>query len=186
MSGSPPSEDVAAPSEDRPSGIDTWKQETKGIERVIDVMLTIEEPQTAGSIAGEAHISEQTAREHLELFAELGVLTATTGSGITRYQPDPAWLRFQELSQLTEQYDRDELLDQVEELKERIGVTESRFGVTSPNALRAKAAADDTTADDVKEFRTAASEWESALYDLQVRQQALERYDEFDRTTVTG
>lgn len=186
MSDSPPSEDAEASSEDRPSGIDTWKQETKGIERVIDVMLTVEEPQTAGWIAGEAHVSEQTAREHLQLFADLGVLTATTVSGVTKFHPHPAWLRFQELSQLTEQYDRDELLDQVKDLKEWIESTESRFGVDSPDELRAKAADDDTTVDEVKEFRTAASEWESAIHDLQIRQQALERYDEFNRTAITA
>lgn len=186
MSDSTPSDDTDPPSEDRPSGIDKWKQETKGIERVIDVMLTVEEPQTAGWIAGEAHVSEQTAREHLKLFVDLGILTATTVSGVTKFHPDPAWLRFQELSQLTEQYDRDELLDQVEELKERIESTESRFGVDSPDELRAKAADDATTVEEVKEYRSMASEWESAIYDLQIRQQALERYDEFSRPAVTA
>lgn len=178
--------DVESRAEDGPTGIDRWKQESKGIERVIDVILTVEEPQTAGWIAGEAHVSEQTTREHLQMFADLGVVSATTVSGVTKYQPDPAWLRYQELAQLTERYDRDELLDQVAHLKERIEAAESQFGVESPDELRAKAAGDDTTVDEVKEYRTAASEWESALHDLQIRQQALERYDEFNQPAVTA
>ena len=178
--------DAESRTTDGPTGIERWKQESKGIERVIDVVLTLGEPQTAGWIAGEAHVSEQTAREHLQMFADLGVVSATTVSGVTKYQPDPAWLRYQELAQLTERYDRDELLDQVEQLKERIEAAESQFDVDSPDDLRAKAAADDTTVDEVKEYRTAASEWESALHDLEIRQQALERYDEFTRPAVTA
>lgn len=176
--------DAEARTEDGPTGIEGWKQESKGIERVIDVVLTVDEPQTAGWIAGEAHVSEQTTREHLQLFADLGVVSASTVSGVTKYQPDPAWTRYQELAQLTERYDRDELLDQVGQLKERIEAAESQFGVESPDELRAKAAGDDTTVDEVKEFRTAASEWESALSDLKIRQQALERYDEFTQPAV--
>lgn len=186
MSDGPPSEDAGSTMGDAPSGVDKWKQETKGIERVIDVVLTVEEPRTAGWVAGEAHVSEQTAREHLQLVADLGVITASTVSGVTKYHPDPSWLRFQELAQLTERYDRDELLDQVEQLKGRIESAESQFGVDSPDELRAKAADADTTVDEVKEFRTAASEWESAIHDLQIRQQALERYDEFHRPAVTA
>ena len=178
--------DAESRTEDGPTGVDRWKQETKGIERVIDVILTVEEPQTAGWIAEEAHVSEQTAREHLQMFADLGVISATTVSGVTKYEPDPAWIRFQELAQLTERYDRDELLDQVEQLKARIESAKSQFGVGSPDELRAKAADDDTSVEEIKEYRTAASEWESAIYDLQIRQRALERYDEFGRPAVTA
>lgn len=85
-----------------PQGIDRWKEQTKGIERVIDVVLTVEQPQTAGWIAEEAHVSEQSAREHLDMFADLGIITATTARGVTRYQPDAAYFRYIEVSSLIE------------------------------------------------------------------------------------
>lgn len=169
-----------------PRGTDRWKRQTKGIERIIDVALTLEEPSTAGRIADEALVSEQTARDHLELLADLGVVTATTARGVTKYRPDATWLRFQEVSAMVDRHSRDELLDHVEDHHERIQDIKERYGVESPDGLRAKAAEDDTPVEDVREYRQVASEWETLEYELDTLREALDRYEEFDRASATA
>jgi predicted ArsR family transcriptional regulator len=174
--------------DDLPPGAEQWIEQTKGIERVIDIVLTVEQPQTAGWIAEEAHVSEQSAREHLDLIADLGIVTATKARGVTKYQPDAGYLRYKQVSSLIERYDRETLLEQVEELKQTDSDTRERYEVEEPDELRALAAADDTSIEDVREYKRAASEWETVLHDLDLHREALERYDEFDRdaTTVTA
>lgn len=169
-----------------PRGTDRWKQETKGIERVIDVALALEEPRTAGWIAEEALVSEQTAREHLDLLADLGVVLATTARGVTRYRPDAAWLRFREVTAMVEELDREELLDRVRDHKERIAEVEERYGVEDPDELRAKAADDETSVEAVREYRKVASEWETLGHELDLLREALDRYEEYDRDLVTA
>jgi DNA polymerase II large subunit len=92
------------------------------------------------------------------------------------------------VSGLIERYDRETLLEQVEELKQTDSDTRERYEVEEPDELRALAAADDTSIEDVREYKRAASEWETVLHDLDLHREALERYDEFDRdaTTVTA
>lgn len=174
-----------AQGEEPPWGTERWKQETKGIERIIDVTLASNEPRTAGWIAEEALVSEQTTREHLELLADLGVVAATTTRGVTKYRPDATWMRFQRVSAMVERYDRDELLDQVEAAKERINEAEQRYEVDTPDELRAKAASPSTTSEQVEDFRKVAAEWDAILDELDAVQEALERYEEYDQTAVS-
>jgi len=170
-----------------PPGTETWIEETKGFERVIDVALALDEPRTAGWIAEETHVSEQTAREYLDLLADvLGVVTATTARGVTKYQPDPAWLRFQEVSALVEAHDQDELLERIEKRQERIQEVKTEFGVESPAALRSKAAAEETSLAELRECRKVASEWETLEHDLDVAREAIDRYEEYSRESASA
>lgn len=167
-----------------PRGTDRWKKETKAIERVIDVVLTLDTPQTAGWIGEEAMVSEQTAREHLELLADLSVVAATTARGVTNYQADAAYLRFKDVSGLVERYSRDEMMEHVETLKSRIEDTREQFDVSSPDELRSKAASEETPIEEIQTCRKAASEWEGLRHQLDIFKEALQRYDEYDRATA--
>lgn len=169
-----------------PHGTERWKAETKAIERVIDVVLTLDRPQTAGTIADEAMVSERTAREHLDLLAELSIVTATTARNVTRYRPDAAYLRFKSVSSLVEEYTRDELLDHSDWLRTRIEETKERFEADTPDELRSKVASEEVPVEEVAECRKAASEWDAYRHELDVLEEALKRYDEFDRGEVTA
>jgi predicted ArsR family transcriptional regulator len=173
-----------SPKEGPPRGMERWKEQTKGIERVIDVALAVEQPETAGTIADEALVSEQAAREHLDLLAELGIIKATTARGVTKYQPDVAYLRFKEVSKYAEQYDRDTLMDRVDSIQRKLEETEAEYEVESPDGLRALAAEEGTDTETIREYKKAASEWDSLLHQLDILQEALERYDEFDRAVA--
>jgi predicted HTH transcriptional regulator len=64
---------------------DAWVEETTGVDRVISVALTLEQPRTADWIADEAEVSTTTARDHLSRLVELRVLTAVERRGATTY-----------------------------------------------------------------------------------------------------
>ena len=168
-----------------PRGRERWKEETKAIERVIEVVITLEKPRTAGQIADEAMTSERTAREHLELLAdELGVLVKTTTSGVTKYSPDAAYLRYKNVSGMVERHDRDGLMDRAETLKERIEDIREEYGVDGPDALRSQAAGEAVDIEEMRELEKVASEWDSMRADLSLVEEALEQYDHFDRGTA--
>lgn len=169
-----------------PSGTGAWKDETKAIERVIDVTLTLEEPRTAGWIADESMVAEQTAREHLDLLSDLNVVTATKARGVTKYRPDTAYLRFQQVSSLVERYDRDELMEKVECIKEETESIKQEYDAERPDELRARAASDDVSAEEVRQYKKAASEWDTLRHELDIFKDALERYEDFDRASATA
>lgn len=169
-----------------PPGLEAWKSQTKAIERVIEVALTLDRPQTAEWIADEAAVAEQTARDHLGSLSHLGVVTETTARGVTKYQLDLAYKRFKEVSAYVEKFEKDTLMDMVAQVQTDIEETRERYGVETPDELRAKAADVETSAETVQEYKKAASEWESLDHRLDVMQEALERYNEFSRHEATA
>ncbi|MFB6081201.1 MAG: ArsR family transcriptional regulator [Halanaeroarchaeum sp.] len=172
--------------DDSPRGKEAWKEQSKAIERVISVALTLDRPRTADWVADEAAVSPQTARGHLGSLSELGIVAETTARGVTKYQIDAAYTRFREVSQYIERYEKDELIDVVKQTKERITTAKDRYGVDAPDELRAKTTHEDTPTEDIEEYKKAASEWETFEYRLDVLEEAIERYDEFSRTEVTA
>lgn len=164
-----------------PPGTESWKSQTKAIERVIEVALTLDRPQTAEWVSDEAAVAEQTARDHLSSLSDLGVVTKTKARGVTKYQLDRAYKRFKEVSGYVEKFDKDELMDHVASTQEDIEETRERFGVESPDELRTKATEEGTGPETVREYKKAASEWETLEHRLDVMEEALDRYDEFGR-----
>jgi predicted ArsR family transcriptional regulator len=172
-------EDVEVPPE-----VEDWVEDTKGVERIVSVAITTSKPRTAEWIADQALVSEQTARDHLETFAELGVVASFTSSGVTRYHADEAFIHYREVSRCVEQYSKDKLSDEVEEIKIAIDDLKETHGVDSPDDLRAKAAAQDTDTETVKEYKKSAAEWDSLRDRLAVLEDAIRRFEKFDHPTT--
>lgn len=177
---------VGAGERDEPPGIEAWKAQTKAIERVIEVALALDRPRTAEWIADEAAVAEQTARDHLGSLSDLGVVTETTARGATKYQLDLAYERFKAVSGYVEEFDKDDLMESVADVQAEIEETRDRYDVDSPDELRAKAATTGTPPKAVREYKRAASEWESLERRLDVMREALERYDEFSPHEATA
>jgi len=177
-------EDTLAPPDavsidDDDTHIEQWKRETDGIDRVISIALTSDRPRTAEQVADEAHVSEATARKHLERLVELHVLSAVEQRGAKTYAPDSAYQRFREVAQLTEEHDREEIQELTVKTQEEIEELEAEYEVSSPEELRAKATADETTAAEAREFFQKASQWDQEIHLLSIAEEALRRYDEF-------
>ncbi|WP_135823945.1 DUF7342 family protein [Halorussus ruber] len=160
-----------------PQAAETWVEQTSAFDRVMSVALSVSDPKTAKSIANEAYVAETTARNHLERLVELRVLTSATANGTTTYSPNSGYLRFRKLSELVEQYDKDEIVKRLADLKADIEVWEDEYGVDDPDELRVKAAADGVSAEETRELLQIASEWESREHEKFMMRDAIERYD---------
>jgi predicted ArsR family transcriptional regulator len=159
-----------------------WDPELSPIERVTSVALGLDSPRTAGSIADRADVPEAAARDDLEFLAgQLGVVESAPTDGGRKYWPNEAYLRFRHVAQLVEKHDKDELTAQIATLKERIECFTEEYGVDDPDELRTRTADGDVSAEQAREFRTAAREWETVEYQLSTIQDALKRYDGYAR-----
>lgn len=74
--------------------------------------MTLSEPQSAPWIAEQAAVSANTARNHLQRLADLGVISVTDDSGTRHYYPDPLYTRLRDIRELLEETTKQELSEQ--------------------------------------------------------------------------
>ena len=156
-------------------GVEAWKEHTTAFDRVQSVATTVSKPRPVSYIADEAHVAENTARNHLERLVSLNVLLKTEHDDGTLYSPDPLHTRMQTLRDLLEEHDRDGLIDLKAEVQSKIEEWETDYNADSPEDLRTRAAETDT-ASQTRDLRKTASDWELALYRLSVLEDAIENY----------
>lgn len=176
MSDQPPDGDEA----DSREPTETWVEQTSAFDRVMSVALSVDGPKTATWIADEAHVAETTARSHLERLVDLRVLTSASARGPTSYAPDSGYLRFRKVSELVEEYDKDEIVKYVAEIKADVESWRDEYDVEGPDELRMRATEDDVTAEETREYMQVASEWDSREHEQSIVREALERYDQFE------
>ncbi len=167
--------------EDAP-GIDAWKAQTSAFDRVRSVAETIAQPRPAPDIAAEAHVAENTARNHLERLAEMNVLLKTDRDGTTLYAPDPIHTRMQLLRDLLDSHDRDELIRLKADLQTEIETWREEYSVDSPDELRGRAAETDES-EETRAVRQTANDWELVRYRLEAVEDAIENYTTYTRDT---
>jgi hypothetical protein len=160
----------------------TWQEHASAFDRVRAVVLAVSEPRSAEWIADHARVAESTARDHLDRLTDMGVVTTHAGESGTTYGPDPAYVRFREIRELTGEYDSDELSGFVVDLKESIAELREAYDVDTPGALRAAATEPGVDADEARQMRRAASDWEHYAYRLSLLEDAITRYDEYTAT----
>ncbi|WP_435102496.1 DUF7342 family protein [Halarchaeum sp. P4] len=163
---------------DEPAYVSRWKEATTGFDRVRSVASSLEEPRTAGWIAGEAYVSEPTARNHLERLVDLGVLVVDeTGQGKT-YYPDPVYTRLTAIQELVAENSETALSEQAAEIQADIAAWQDEYDVETPRELRASVT-DEIALTEAKVRLEAASNWESARYQLSLLRDAIDHYDTY-------
>jgi DNA-binding transcriptional ArsR family regulator len=162
----------------------TWKEHASAFDRVRAVVMATDKARSAGWIAEHARVAESTARDHLDRLAEMGMVTVTEDGDGARYGPDPAYVRFREIRELTAEYDPDELGDFVGEIQESIAELREPYDEASPSDLRAAAAAEGITPEESREMLRAAADWEHYVYRLSLLEDAITRYDEYTGSPV--
>lgn len=158
-------------------GTERWIEETSAFDRVRSVAFTLQQPRTAGQIAESAHVSEKTARGHLQRLVEMDVMLEETGEGPTTYYPDPAYIRYREVRTLAREHDRDKLTDIVATLKSDIEEWRDEFDVETPDELWASVADGDVSEQEVYERQKIAEDWEYTEHRLGLIKDALAQYD---------
>lgn len=166
-------------SEDAP-GIEAWKEHTSAFDRIRSVADTVSTPRPASYIASEAHVAENTARNHLERLVEMNVLLKSIDEGATTYSPDPLHTRMQTLRDLLDTHDHDDLIRLKTDLQERIETWQDEYEVRSPDELREHAAKTDGPAE-TREIVQTASDWDLVLYRLSIVEDAIENYETYSR-----
>jgi DNA-binding transcriptional ArsR family regulator len=174
-------------SADGPAWVETWTEHASAFDRVKSVTMTLSEPRPAPWIAEEAAVSPNTARNHLRRLIDLGVVTATERDGIRRYYPDPLYTRLRDVRELLRETTKQELSERATDVKHDIAAWQRAHDADSPDALRARAADDDVSAERASELVRTASDWDLARYRLSVLQDAIENYDSWsaDPSSVT-
>ena len=164
------------------SGVDGWKATESAFDRVRSVAVTLTQPRSADWIAEQAHVAGNTARGHLQRLVEMNVLEEVSDEGATRYHPDPLYTRMRALRDILEGRDQDDLVELRADLQEQVETWRDEYGADSPEALREQAATSET-ADQTRELRQTANDWEIVRYRQGLVEEAIERYAEYSGTT---
>jgi hypothetical protein len=165
---------------DEAPGVEAWKDRTSAFDRVRSVAGSVARPRPVSYIATEAHVAENTARDHLERLVDMNVLLKRDAQGTAVYEPDPLHTRLQTLRDLLDEYDHDGFLRLRAELQEQIEAWSSEYGVESPETLRERAAEADGAAG-TREIRQTANDWDLVRYRLGIVEQAIENYAAYSR-----
>lgn len=143
-----------------------WKAGTSTLERVRSVIETTYEGQTAGEIADRALVAETTARGHLEDLAEGGYVekTAEPDRNATLYQRSTSSLIFEQANDIRAHADREEILEQVTEMRARLEEFRDRTGMDTP---------EDVAWSESSLDRETVQEWETTRRNLEFAKVAL-------------
>lgn len=161
-------------------GVTAWIEQTSAFDRVHTVATTVSRPRSASYIADEAHVAENTARDHLARLVDMNVLLESDEEGTALYSPDPLHTRMQTLRNLLEDHDHEALIELKADMQEQIEVLKRDYDANSPADLRERAA-ETTEAEATRDIATAASDWELVLYRLSVVEDAIENYTTYNR-----
>lgn len=164
----------------------TWKEHSSAFDRIRSVVMAVDSARSALWIAEHAQVAESTAREHLNRLAEMGVVASEEANSGIQYRPDPAYVRFQEIRELTTEYETDTLSEFIVELKAAIDELRETYNKPSPTALREAAAGEDISIEESRELLRAAADWEHYTYRLSLIEDAIKRYDEYTGTKASA
>lgn len=144
-----------------------WIETTDGFERVRSVLRQTREPTPVKGIATRAHVSETTARKHLNRLADLGAAATTREGRTTLYERDEEHHIIQRVQDLQREHTRQELLDGIREMKSTIREYRNTYDVDSPEELALDLETDES------DPWNAVSEWEGTRRNLALAETAL-------------
>lgn len=145
-----------------------WEQSTTALERVQQVVEGTTTPKTAGEIADEALVSEPTARKHLRSLVEVGTAAEHESRDATRYARNEDTLLYRRIRDLSTEQSREELIEGIQRMKDRINEFEAEYDAASPEEL-----ATELDGDAPDEAWEAVSEWQTTERNLHIAQAAI-------------
>lgn len=105
-----------------------------------DAVLALDSPATAGEVADLAGHGVDAAREYLEWFERMGIVTRVTESPAT-YRRNQAYLDWRRIQNLRSDYSTEDLLEFLDTETERDDAFAEKFGVGSPGEVSITATA---------------------------------------------
>ncbi|WP_435099487.1 DUF7342 family protein [Halorubrum sp. N11] len=136
-----------------------------------DAVLGLDAPATAGDVADRAGHGVDAAREYLDWFERMGVVTRVTESPAT-YQRNQEYLNWRRVQTLRTEYAADELLDLLQTEAERVEEFQSEFDETSPDDVSITGYAAETD-QSIEEVWERLSAWRTARRRVTLLERAL-------------
>lgn len=136
-----------------------------------DAVLGLDGPATASEVAELAGRGVDAAREYLEWFERLGIVTQVTESPAT-YRRNREYLNWRRVQRLREEYTDDELVTFLTEETERAESLAAQFDAASPEEISISTVASETgrSVEDVWED---VSAWKTAQRRIRLLERAL-------------
>lgn len=156
--------------------VEEWKQETSPYTRIREIISHAYTPQPVASIATRAHVSEKTARKHLNTLADDGFVSTQPGDhGATLYSRSSESLVVEQATDILEQLSVAELRERVSELRSTIRDFQEKYDAESPEELSVKAADETLTTQSVDHDQVDADllEWKTTRRNLAFANAAL-------------
>ncbi|WP_418281631.1 DUF7342 family protein [Halorubrum sp. DTA98] len=136
-----------------------------------DAVLGLDEPATASEVAELAGRGVDAAREYLEWFERLGIVTQVTETPAT-YRRNQEYLNWRRVQRLQKEYSLDELVTFLEKETEREETYSERFDAESPETVSITATAS-VTGQSVQDVWEHVSAWKTARRRITLLERAL-------------
>lgn len=120
-----------------------WTRETTTRERIKAAITRTTEPTSVAEIAHQARASKPVVRDELTALTELGLVEKIEDGQAVRYKRNDQTYVYQQVLKLQEEYTEDELVEQLQALKQTVADIRSKHGVESPAELAQQLAPDD-------------------------------------------
>jgi predicted transcriptional regulator len=117
------------------AAIADWKSETTARERIKAVIERTVEPTPVSEIAEKANASPPVVRDELNDLTEIGLVERIDGAQGALYTRNDQMYIYQQVLKLQKEYDEEELVDQLQELKQTVSEIRAKYGVESPAEL---------------------------------------------------
>jgi len=156
----------------------SWTESASGRERVRHVVELLDGPTPVREIADRAEVSRATADDELRRLQSDDWVTETTVDGTKAYDLNPVRMLFDEVTDLIQANSRDELERQLTELTEEREAMLAEYDASSLEAFREELAAEQLSAEELRERRNVIATWEAINTELGLVRHALQLYDD--------
>jgi sugar-specific transcriptional regulator TrmB len=154
----------------------SWTEDMSGRERVRAVVEMLEAPTPVQEISNRAEVSRTTATDELQRLQNDDWVIETTDDGTKAYDLNPVRMLFDEITDLIEEHSRDDLENQLTELKEEQEELAAEYDVSSLDEFRERFSSDDLSAEELRERRNVIATWEAINTELGLVKHALQLY----------
>ncbi|WP_436932826.1 DUF7342 family protein [Halosimplex halobium] len=137
-----------------------------------DAVLGLDSPATASEVADLAGHGVDAAREYLEWFERMGIVTQVAESP-AMYERNQEYLNWRRVQRLRDQYTDDELLEFLKDAAARDEAFEAEFDVESPDAVAIAEQAAETNRSIEAVWRD-VSEWQTTRRRISLLERALQ------------
>lgn len=137
----------------------------------LDAVLGLDSPATIDEIANHADHGRDAAKEYLEWFDRMGIVTRVTNSPVT-YERNQEYLIWRQVQQLREQYTIDDLLEFLQTETEQDEIYRETFDAESPATVSISAHAADTDRS-IESVWDALSAWKTTRRRITLLERAL-------------